>query len=186
MVKPSLKGKKKKWFVVKAGELYKNAEIGEILAYELKDTLSRKITINYSNISQNPRDQKTKLKFKVEKTKSDECIANPISMFIQDSFVHQRIKRDKTRNILVFKTKSKEGKNIKVKIIYSSKNKLSRAINSRILKNLENLFKELINSTESEKLFDVDYIQNKTNELRKQSNNVYPIDKLYIWKLLIV
>lgn len=186
MVKASLKGKRKKWFGVKAKNPYKGVDLGEILAYEIKNIIGRKLTVNYSQIANNSKDQKTKVKFEITETKGEDGLAEPIGMFVQDSFIGQRIKRDSTRNILVFNCKSKDKKDIKIKAIYSSKNKISKSVNARILKNLQELFTEFVGSIESNKLFDIEFMKKKTYELKKKSNNVYPIDKLYLWKLSII
>lgn len=186
MVKSKLTKKKKKWFEVKSTIEEKNIVLGEIIAYELKELLNRRITISYDQISGNPKDQKTKIDFKITNIKGSDGIAEPISIYYQDSFIIQKIKRDKTRNILVIKEKTKDGKEIKMKCLFSAKNNINRSINSAILKYLENNFREMINSSKSNKLFEREFIKRETSVIKEKARKIYPIDKLYIWNLSLI
>jgi len=182
MAKTKLKKRKRKWFVIKAPD-FKNIEVTELLAYEIKDLIGRKIKINYNLISENIRDQKLKIKLVVTETKGSEGIAKPEGFYLQDSFVNQRIKRDRSRGILVIEEKTKDNKDVKVKFVYSSKNKVPRSINSKILKQLEDSSRELIKKTNSSNFFDLEFIKKETNKLKENLRKIYPIDKFMIWKL---
>lgn len=185
MVKAKLKKKKRKWFDVK-GKAEFDKKIGEILAYEKENAIGRTILINYDEISSSPKNQKIKIKFRIKKVKDKELIAEPEGVYFQDSYIHQRIKRDKTRNIHIIGENSKDGKEVKVKLIYSTSNKVSRPTNAKILKHLEAHFEDLLENTKSEKLFDLKFIKKQTVSIREKVRKIYPIEKLYVWKLSLV
>ena len=186
MVKAKLKKKKRKWFTIKPKEEYKNKIIGEVLAYEPIDLVGRKITISYGDLSDNPKDNKNKIKFEIVEIKEGEGLAEPRGIYVQDTFIDQRTKRDKSKGLLVIKEKTKDGKNIKLKIAYSSRNKISNSSNAKIQKQLEAYFRELLNKNNTNKLFDVSYTKKETNLIKDKTRKTYPIDKLYIWKLSII
>lgn len=186
MVKAKLKRKKKKWFEVKTSVGSKPVVLGEVMGYELKDILGRRIVSSYDHISNNPKDQKTKVEFMIVDTKGTDGIAEPRAIYYQDSFIGQKIKRDKSRTILVIKGKSKDNKEIKVKFVFSAKSKFDRSTNSALLKNLENHFKEFIKSTDSKNLFNVELTKKETAAIKEKARKIYPIDKLYVWKLSII
>jgi len=186
MVKASLKRKKKKWFEVKANIEPKSVVLGEVMAYELKEILNRRIIVSYDNISNNPKDQKTKIEFMIVETKGSDGIAKPTAIYYQDSFIGQKIKRDKSRGLLVITEKSKDNKKIKMKIVFSVKSKIDRSINSALIKNIESHFRDFIKSTNSDKLFSLEFVKRETSGIKEKARKIYPIDKLYVWKLSIV
>ncbi|UCD04037.1 MAG: hypothetical protein JSW73_00085 [Candidatus Woesearchaeota archaeon] len=186
MAKAKLKRKKKKWFEVKANIGPKPVVLGEVLGYEIKDILGRRIISSYDHISNNPKDQKTKVEFMIVETKGTDGIAEPHAIYYQDSFIGQKIKRDKSRSILVIREKSKDNKEIKLKFVFSAKSKFNRSINSALLKHLENHFKEFIKSTNSKNLFNIELTKKETAVIKEKARKIYPIDKLYIWKLSII
>lgn len=186
MVKANLKKKKKKWFEVKANLNDKSISVGEILAYELKELVGRRITIGYDQISGNPKDQKTKIDFKIVNTKGSDGIAEPRSIYYQDSFIVQKIKRDKTRNIIVIMEKTKDGKQTKTKCLFSAKGRIDRSINSALIKYLEINIREIITKATSDRLFEREFIKKETSEIKEKARKIYPVDKLYIWKLSLL
>lgn len=186
MVKAKLKRKKKKWFKVVINIGNKEIDLGEILAYELKDIIGKTLTVHYDQLSGNHKDQKAKATLKVVDTKENKGVAEIRKVFFQDSFINQRVRRDKGRDIVVLKEKSKDGENMKVKAVFSSRKSFPRSKNSKLLKEIELNFRELVNSAKTENLFDINFINKETAKIREKARKIYPIDKLYLCKVSII
>ncbi len=178
--------RKKKWFKAVAPAIFKNINLGEIMAFEHKDLAGRNIGVNYMQITSNPRDQNKKVILKINDIKGDTAYTSPTKFFYLDSFIQRATKRYKEKFISVIKKPSKDKKNIKIKTSVLIRNHVTQKVRAAILKKIEDLLTEKIKKIDSENLFIPEFADKTAFEIKKEVKKIYPIDKLTIWKISII
>jgi len=132
--------KKKKWFSIVSDKEFNNLEVGETLASEGTSLIGRTIEVNLANITQDPKSQNIKIKFKVREMKDNQAHANVISYEMLSTYVKRVVKPAKEKVEDSFEYATKDNANIKIKTIFLTKAKTIKSV----LSNLRNQSREFL------------------------------------------
>jgi len=177
---------KKKWFTALAPEIFKGLELGELPAFEAKNLPGRHIEFSYSVITGSPRDSHKKGVVEIDEVKGEKAYTKIKKFFLLDSFVQRGSKRFKGNTILVFKTKSKDNKTIKIKYSVLTKNSTVRGVMTQVYKAIEDQTKDLLGKKTAESIFAPGYLEKMSADIKKAIKTIYPIDRLQVWKCSIL
>jgi ribosomal protein S3AE len=177
---------KKKWFKVVAPEVYKKAEIGEITAYEPTEIVGRQIEIMLSELSNSSKDREKKIVVKVNETKGETAMTEVKKYYLLNSFIQRISRRFKSRFEPVFYVNSKDGKKIKFKLSILLQNKVPVSLRSGIIKEIVDQFSAKVSKKTSDQIFEIGSVDKICNELRTPAKKLYPIDRIYVWKMSVL
>ncbi|MBI2041130.1 MAG: hypothetical protein HYT16_03425 [DPANN group archaeon] len=176
---------KKKWFTVLAPEVFGKNELVEITAYEPNELLSKPVELNFAQISGNPKDQSKKIILKLIETQGDRALTEPWRFYLQDSFVGRTGRRYKEKFHYVARSVSKDKKNVIVKIYVMTSKKLHQSARADIIRIIDSKTKAFLTNVDAFDFFRQDVMENLAGELRKDIRKVYPVDKVFIWKVAV-
>ena len=109
-----LKKKKKKWYGVLASPEFSNIEIGETLADSEESLIGRGLETNLANITNDPKSQHIKVKFKINQVKDNQAYTEVYRYELANTYIKRVVKptKDKIDDSILLTTKD----NIKIRI----------------------------------------------------------------------
>ncbi|SRR3989344_1012756 len=131
MAEKQVQKKKKKWFGIMSAEL-DNKEIGETLANEDANLVGRTLEVNLANITQDPKSQNIKIKFKIKEIKGNEAYAEVVSYAMLSTYVKRVIKPAKEKVDDSFRYATKDDIKVAIKTLILTKAKTKKSILSHI------------------------------------------------------
>ena len=186
MAKRTLKKKgKKEWYRVIAPDVFKNQELGEILAYEAKELIGRHIKQDYSVITGNPRDRNKNFTLTITSIVDKKARTEPISIIFSTPYVQRASGRSKTRAMHVGKYKTADDRTVAIKLYLLAPNKVTRSVNTSLLKKVDSLLKSKLSKVEAVKLFELNFVELLSKELKSKLKTIYPVRSVLFWKVLV-
>ena len=185
MAKPSLKKKKKEWFVVEAPAIFKNKELGEIPCFEVNKLKGRTLKLNYSALTGNMKDSDKKFILCICDIKSDTAKTEPKKIYYLNGYTQRATRRYATNIPLVRESESKDKKKIISKLHILARKKLARPVRTQLIKRMEAVLDKKINKVEAHRLFEPNYLEILSKELKKDLKSIYPVHRIAFWHLEI-
>ena len=167
--------KKKKWYRINASKEFKNSFIGESLSDELNNLIGKTINVNLINLTNDPKKQNFKIKFKINEVKNDEAFTEFVSYYAMSTYVKRMIRPGKSKVEDSFNIKSKSNKDFVVKTFLTARSKISNSIKT----NLRMKSREFLGNYLREK--DIGEILNNLlngslqKDLKSVLNKIYPL-----------
>jgi len=182
-VKTTIRKGKKKWFTAIAPELFNKQELGDVTAFEPKNLLGRVLNINMMAITRSPRDQSKKMIFKIIDVKGDQAITEAKKYYLLDSYVQRISRRYKSRFNPVFYVKTKDDQKLKVKGYILLNNKVPVTLRSKLIAGVKESLTKKFAKQPISLAFDPMFLAKISDEVKKEHKKLYPVSKVYIWKL---
>jgi len=176
---------KKKWFTVLAPVIFKEKELSEIAAFEPQNLIGRPAEFNLMQITGIPKDQQKKVIFKIIDTRGEKAITIPWRFYLIESFLQRSSRRFKEKFIYVTDVKTKDGKTATIKMMAMAVRKLHQPVRASLLKKLAQQISEKVPELTSDELFTPANIDKLASDLRKELKQIFPLDKLLVWKLSV-
>lgn len=168
------KKKKKQWFEIIAPKLFNESVIGETLAYDVKDTVGRNLSLSLMHLTHNPKKFYVNIKFEITNAAENKAFATIIGYDLSPSYIKRLVRKGTKKIDDSFLVKSKSGiLEVKPTIITDGTAKFN--VRSALRKKVREFFADFFidkNIDEIVKLLIKDEIQ---NELKKLLNKIYPI-----------
>jgi len=171
-----LKKKKKKWYGILASPEFNNIEIGETLADSEESLIGRSLEVNLANITNDPKSQNIKIKFKINQVKGNEAYTEVYRYELSSTYIKRVVKptKNKVDDSILFATKD----NIKIRIkpLFLTKALVKKSILTMLrIKSreyLQNYFKE----NEYKKLIQDLVSHNIQKDLKNILKKIYPLN----------
>jgi small subunit ribosomal protein S3Ae len=176
---------KKKWFTVLAPEVFGKNELVEVTAYEPNEIVNKPVELNFAQISGNPKDQYKKIILKIVNVQGEKALTEPWRFHLQESYVGRTGRRFKEKFHYVVKTNSKDGKAMVIKIYAMAEKLLHHSARAEMIKILESKTKTLLATIDGFDFFRPDIMDNLAAEMRTGVKKIYPVDKVFIWKVAV-
>jgi|SRR3989344_1313216 len=180
-----IKGKKK-WFTVVAPEIFKSKELVDITAYNPEELKGRLVEISMAQITGSPKDMQRKIVFKIFDTRGEKVLTTSSKYFMIESFIQRSGRRYKERFIHVLKIPSKDGKTLEIKWLAMGVKKLHHPIRAALLNKITEQAKEIFAKYNAEDIFLPINLDKISDEVRKATRTIYPMDKLLVYKLKVL
>ncbi len=177
--------RKKKWFAVLAPKIFGERNLPDIVAFEPKELIGRKIEISLKIFTASPRDALKRVVCKIVKVEGDTAHTEACRFFIADNYIQRVSKRSKSRVLKIHTAKTKDGKTAKLKLYTLITNKVKRDIKTTISKYMVDTVSREVSKATSQEIFSPKFIDSVFAD-KKHINKVYPIAKMLIWKISLV
>lgn len=171
----SSKAKKKRWFPVYTSKDFGERFIGEIPALGPESLIKKTLKINLMNVTGNPKNQNTNLKFEITNIEAGRAYATPVSYVMIPSTLKRLIRRRKTRIDDSFTVLTADKKLIRVKPLILTNSLVTKSVHSALRTLLRNSLTELVSKTKYADLYDhiIGYQIQRT--LRNILKKVHPL-----------
>ena len=184
--KPVVTKAKKKWFTVLAPEQFKNKEIVDVTAFEPQQLVGRPVEVNVMLLTGSPKDQQRKLIFRITGTQGEKAVTAPWRYMFVDSFIQRSSRRYKERFVHVLRMPTKDGKTVEIKWVAFSVKKLHHPVRADLMDKLTAQTKDKIGKISVDELFTPMALDKLSMDVKKELRIVYPLDKLFVWKLAVI
>lgn len=167
--------KKKKWFSIIAGPEFNNAEVGETLANEDTKITGRTLEVNLANITQDPKSQNIKVKFRIKEVKGNEAHSEFISYKMLSTYVKRVIRPAKEKVDDSFQYETKDNAKIVMKTLILTKAKTKHSILSNLRNKSHELLRDYCKKIDYKNLI-IDLVShNLQKDLKNALKKVYPL-----------
>jgi len=167
--------KRKKWIGILASPEFNNAEIGETLVSENTNLIGRKLEANLANLTQDPKSQNIKIKFKIREVKDNEAYTEIFSYEMLSTYVKRVIRPAKEKMDDSFEYSTKDSIKIKIKTLILTKAKTKKSILTSIRLKSREFLKDYCSKSEFKKLIIDLASHNLQKELKNTLKRVYPL-----------
>ena len=175
MAETQILKKKKKWFGIYAGSEFNNVEIGETPANENTNVIGRTLELNLANLTQDPKSQNIKVKFKIKEIKDNKINAELISYEMLSTYIKRVIRPAKEKLDYSYEYSTKDNIKVALKILVLTKAKTKHSILTSIRLRSTEFLKEYFKKTDYKTLI-VDLASNNLQkELKNNLKKVYPL-----------
>ncbi|AJF62372.1 MAG: SSU ribosomal protein S3AE [archaeon GW2011_AR20] len=175
MADVQLQKKKKKWFGIVTGLESNRSEIGETLANEDANLVGRTLEVNLANITQDPKSQNIKVKFRIKEVKGNEAYAEVISYAMLSTYVKRVIKPAKEKIDDSFKYLTKDNVKVVVKTIILTKSKTIKSILTNIRHKSHEYLQNYFKKTDYTTLINDLASHNLQKDLKNILKKIYPL-----------
>ncbi len=139
--------KKKKWFPIRAPELFDNKKLGESYCSEESELVGKTVTQSVMNITGNMKKQNIRITFKVTKVEDGEGITKITGYHISGSSLKRIVGKGRDRIDDSFIAKFKNGELCRVKPVIITNTKNSKPVQTELRKSMKKKMRNLISST---------------------------------------
>ena len=167
--------KKKKWFGIISGPEFNNVEIGETLANENASIIGRTIGINLANITQDPKSQNIKVKFRIKEVKDNEAYSELISYQMLSTYVKRVIRPGKEKVDDSFKYATKDDVKVAIKTLILTKAKTKYSILSNMRNKSHEYLQDYCKKNDYKTLITDLVSHNLQKDLKNFLKKVYPL-----------
>ena len=170
-----VKGKRKIWFKIIAPKLFGEKEIGESYLTAGDKAVGRVLKVNLRELSGNPKDQNVYLSLRITSLDGSTLKTSTIGYQLTPSFVKRLVRKnaDRVDDFLILKTK--DGKEIILKLLIITRNKVQRSVKTNLRKQLKELLKEEISKLDFD-TFVVNLVNQKIQSgIKKKLHKIYPL-----------
>ena len=129
--------KKKKWFEVVAPKAFQEQIIGESTAFELRDLIGKKLTVNLMSLTNDPKKQGISITFKITSQKGDKAATEVIGYKILPSSIKRIVRRNKDRLDLTMKCKTKDKATVLLKPIVLTRNLAKGSVKTALMNKIK-------------------------------------------------
>ena len=167
-----VKGKRKTWFKVLAPKLFGEKEIGESYLGSSEKSVGRLLKVNLRELTGNSKDQNVYVDLEISSVDGSTLKTSTTGFKLTAAFVKRLVRKnaDKVDDFFILKTK--EGKEVILKLLVITKNKVQRSVKTELRKKLKEL-------TPSIPIISEETSDNKLTKDLKNFWLVDPIDGTY-------
>ncbi|HIK00845.1 TPA: 30S ribosomal protein S3ae [archaeon] len=183
MVKAAVdKWKLKKWYEIIAPPLFKEQQIGETVANDHRQLIGRIIEVALSDLTNDPKLQRIKLRFRIHEVKGERALTNFLGHVITQDYEHSLVRR-RTSKIYANQTiETKDGQKVVVKSFMITMVKLNLSRRNALRKKLV----EVVDSFAKTETFD-DFINSVlygklSTQVKKELHKIYPLRHAVVQK----
>ena len=180
-----LKGKKK-WFGVLAPALFNSREIADVPAYSPEELHGRWVEVTGQMLTGISKDNNKKYLLKIVEMKGDKAVTLPAKYYISEGFVQRSARKYKDRFIDVLTVKTKDDKQVVLKLFFFNVKRLHHSVRGEILRKTKIFVDAAVSEVDSVKIFDPAVMDKITFDLKKSVSPIYPLDKIFVTRLALV
>jgi len=173
--KTEVKRKKKIWVSILAPKQFNNIEIGETLCEEPKQLLGRNIDVNLMVLTNDPKKQNVKLKFKVKEVKGEKVEAEVIGYELNTSHVRRVVRRGSEKIDDSFLVETKDNIKYRIKPLLLTRYETKRSILSAIKVKMREIAVENFKKNDSVAMLNSIVSNSFQREAKDAIKKIYPI-----------
>ena len=169
-----LKKKKKKTYILYASE-FNNAEVGETLASDDNLVLGRSMEVSLAQITNDPKTQNIKVKFKVKEVKENKGYLELFKYFMIPTYIRRVVKPAKEKIEDSFSMVTKDNIKVVIKPILLTKSITQSSVLSNLRKKTRDFFNEYFKKNDYNKFLQDLITHSLQRDLKGMLKKVYPL-----------
>lgn len=178
--------KKKKWYNVMADPIFDSKEFAKTIAIDSKQLMGRSIEKSLNELTSNIRDSGFVVKFKIHKVTGTTADTKLVEFNTKIATVKRMVRRGKSKIENIFNVQTKDGVNLKIKMMCLSGTKFTTANRTEARKILETKIKEEIKNKTLNEVWNSIFSQNFSEKLKKDVVKLGYISRVAILKAKII
>ncbi|RLJ00447.1 MAG: hypothetical protein DRP06_01970 [Candidatus Aenigmatarchaeota archaeon] len=177
-----MKGKIKKEFQITAPKLFGNVKIGVTRADKPDKIIGRKFSIYACDLNKNMKKYYYKFHFKITDVEEDKANCSLAGYEVSKSYLSKNIRKFSTRIDGRIKGKTKDGKEIVLKVFVITAKNVQTSVSKVIRQKIENFINLSLSGTDLEVLMNKIFKDELQRDLKRVLNIIYPISTVEIMK----
>jgi small subunit ribosomal protein S3Ae len=177
---------KKRWYTVLAPETFNKKEITDVSAVSAEATVGKIIDITGQMLTGITKDMSRKYKLRLTEAVGDKINTKALAYYLAESYVQRTARRYKERFIYVIKAPTKDNVTVKIKLFFLDLKKLHHSERGALIAKTKELMAIEVKALDAAALFDPNIIEKLANDLRKNTAEIYEVDKILLTKLSII
>lgn len=186
MAKKSTRLKGKKWFTLKAPDLFDNKELGEAVAATAKSLKGRKVEVGATDLKRGSNKYYFKLQFKVDEVDDSTGYCKFVGHDSSRDFITRMIRKRSKRIDGRTKVETKDGKKIIVKFVCATIKSVGSSTQTGVRKKISDELQEKISGMSLEKFVNSFLSGGIQRDLKESADEVYPLREIEIRKTEVV
>jgi small subunit ribosomal protein S3Ae len=173
--KKTLRVKKKHWFQIVSPKLFGEKVIGESYLAESTLMKGKKLKVNLKGLGEETSKQNLNIKFEIIDVKDNKAYCETIGYELLIASIKRLGSKGKEKLIESFVCKTKDNKNMRIKLVVVTARKVSNSVLTAIRKELKRIIEEKGKNTSFEEMIQ-ETIRNKLQLMVKKAlKKVYPL-----------
>ena len=173
--KVEVKKKKKVWIPILAPKEFNHIEIGETLCEDPKQLIGRNIDVNLMTLTNDPKKQNIKIKFKVKEIKGEKVEAEVIGYELNTSNVKRIVRRGSEKIDDSFVVETKDNVKYRLKPLLLTRYETKRSILSAIRAKMREISIENFKKYDSISILNSIVSNSFQREAKDTIKKIYPI-----------
>ncbi len=170
-----LKKKRKKWYGILASKEFNNLEIGETLASSDGVLVGRSIEVNLANLTNDPKSQNIKIKFKIKEVKGNEAYTEIYNYEMSSTYIRRVVKPGKGKIDDSILLTTKDDIKLRIKPLFLTKLLVKQSILTNLRKKSREYLQEYCKKNDYSKLIQDLVNHHVQNDLKNLLKKVYPL-----------
>lgn len=166
---------KKKWFQIIAPAMFKEAAIGAMPLFNIRDGIGRTIKVNIATLTREIRRQMASVVFKIDKASESTLSTKTIGYEMSQAGLKRLVSRRKSKIQQSFLIRCADDTIIRIKPLIITSSKANNTILTVLRKESENTVKEYAKKVSCADLFKDIIFGKLQNMLRRKLNKIVPI-----------
>lgn len=186
MAKKSKKLRGKKWFRLKAPDMFDGKDLGEGAAQTEEDMIGRTVEVGATDLVKSSRKYYFKVKFKVDKVSGDKARCRFIGHECSRDFITRMIRKRSKRIDDRTKVKTKDDVKVIVKTVCATIKSVGASTQTAIRKDISKNLKETASDTTLDKFIKSIFSGKIQKQLKESGDKIYPLRGIEIRKTEVI
>ena len=173
---------KKQWYEVISPKMFGEKVIGETLAVDSKQLINRTIEVNLMSLIRDYSKFYIKIYLQVERVENNKAYTKFIGHEVVRERIYRMIQRRLRRVDSITDAETKDGKKIRLKLVFSLLKRVNNSIKTAARKKAKECVEKAVKDNDLEGLVKMITAGSLQEELRKEVKKIYPVGNLEIRK----
>ncbi|MFO7792010.1 MAG: 30S ribosomal protein S3ae [Candidatus Saliniplasma sp.] len=176
------KWKSKSWYRIVAPDMFDGAIVGETPAAEPEELLGRTASISMQDLTGDFSKVHIKAEFKVNGVRGGECVTRFIGHDMTSDYIRRLTRRRRSKIDSVFDMRTKEGYQVRIKILSVTDKRINSSIKQSLRKKMEEILTEVVPKSTLPELVSKMIFSNLAKKVKKETKEIYPLKRVEIRK----
>ena len=173
---------KKQWYEILSPKMFGEKVIGETPAVDSKQLVNRTVEVNLMNLINDYSKFYVKIHLQVEKVENHKAYTKFIGHEVVRERIYRMIQRRLRRVDCITDVETKDGKKIRVKLVFSLVKRVNNSIKSAARKKAKESVEKAVKENDLEGLIKAVTSGSLQETIRKDVKKIYPVGNLEIRK----
>lgn len=178
--------KKKKWYTVVSDPVFDSKEIAKTVALESKNIIGRNVKKSLNEITGNIRDSGQTITFRVYKVTGSTAETNIQEYNTKIATLKRMVRRGKSKIEIILNVETKDGKKLKLKVMFLSGTKFPTDNRRQARKIMEDFLKEDIKQKTLKETWTSIIYQKFSEKIKKELVKLGYVNKILVLKAKVI
>ncbi len=181
--KDSGKVKKKRWYQILAPPIFNSQPLGETTSIEQSKVIGKTLRANLMTLTGEVRNQNVNIRFRIKNVKEGKAETEIIGYKLSPSFIKRVVRRRHSRIDATETFRTKDRKQVKLKLLLITKNVATRSEMTALRKNMIAELRKMSSSAVYDEFVRMVIFYKLQLDLRRRLSKIYPLKTLEVKNL---